>query len=92
MLSLGKLRICVVYPGVRMKNPDLYTLALKTSNYISKERFLEDLQILMNDILQADGYTLIKLQDILQHFLKRNRFLGDSDVEQIRKSTSQQTM
>ena len=95
MLLLGKLRIADIYPIVRLIRPHLYGIALKTSCLISKERFLEDIKLLKNDILDYETLwaKLIstdeipqsnkqQLLDIFKRYLKTNRFKGAIDVEQ----------
>ena len=101
MLSLGKLRISDIYPIVRIVRPHFYRIALKTSNLISKERFLEDMRLLKHDIENCEakwsGYTSyefphekkMEMIDIFNHYLRRNRFKGDSDVELLKKNASE---
>ena len=102
MLSLGKLRIADIYPIICLIRPHLYSIALKTSCLISKERFLEDIKLLKNDILDYETLwaKLIstdeisqsnkqQLLDIFKRYLKINRFKGDSDVEQYKIENSE---
>lgn len=95
MLSLGKLRICDVYPTVRIIRVELYETALKASNKISKQRFWEDINLLLQDIHECDKRLLNDrisyenkqaLINILRRFLKQNRFSGDKDVKLFRES------
>ena len=102
MLSLGKLRIADIYPIVRLIRPHFYSIALKTSCLISKERFLEDMELLKSDISDFEArwsnFTYSddipqdnkrELMDIFKRYLKRNRFKGDSDVEQFKMENSE---
>lgn len=101
MLSLGKLRISEIYPVVRLIRPHFYDIALKTSSLISKERFLEDMEMLHCDIIgfekQWSTYFADieipmnkrrELMDIFDRYLRRNRFKGDSDVELFKTKNS----
>lgn len=95
MLSLGKIRIGDVYPSVRLIRPEFYRIALKASNQISKQHFLEDMQLLKQDIDRCDELIVkndiscehkSRLEDMFNHFLKRNRFKGDKDIEFFKES------
>ena len=94
MLSLGIIRMSDIYPKVRIINPEFYRIALTLSNKTSKKDFVEDLNLLCQDIDKCEEflneYGLFQdkqkaLEDIFYHFINNNQYKDDNDVVLFRK-------
>lgn len=95
MLSLGIIKLSDIYPNIRIINPEFYLIALPVSSKTSKQSFLEDLNLLYQDIQKCNElfneHNLFEkqkdmLEDIFYRFIEDNQYEGDNDVELFRRT------
>lgn len=87
MLLSDMIRLKDVPRNVRTGSGSIHVAALRTSNLLSCERFVQDLKILAQDIYSLSDDQLIKsdLVSILQTYLDINDHEGEEALESFQK-------
>lgn len=75
LLIDGRVRLSEIPTDIRVSDTAIYISAFRVSRNISKERYLQDLNILENDLSFVDNNHFTEFQNLLSNYKYNIKFI-----------------
>lgn len=85
LLLNDRIRLSEIPKELRLSKTSIYSSALRISNGLSCQRYIEDLKILCKDILTSDINLQRDMKSYLECYLLLNNYEGNERFERFKK-------